>query len=76
MPLEALLAMYGYGGGPAAGSATTGGSHNESAGSHSEEEILNNHDLTLDKEEVFIAFLNHRKRRACINLGCPVFSVT
>lgn len=48
MPLESLLAMYGYGAGPTAGAEH----HQESHGSTSEEEILNNHDLTLDKEEV------------------------
>ena len=50
MPLEALLAMYGYG----APDPMAGGDHAESAGSNSEEEILNNHDLTLDKEEVIV----------------------
>lgn len=49
MPLEAVLAMYGYGSTDETGSAR----NNDSAGSTSEEEILNNHDLTLDKEEVW-----------------------
>lgn len=48
MPLEALLAMYGYGN----ADPMAGGDHRESNSSNSEEEILNNHDLTLDKEEV------------------------
>ncbi|XP_013413829.1 mesoderm induction early response protein 1 [Lingula anatina] len=42
MPLEELLAMYGYGGGgPPADTRSS-----------SEEEILSNRDLTLDKEEI------------------------
>lgn len=53
MPIEAVLAMYGYGGAdppadPAAGDA------NESRSSMSEEDILNKQDLTLDKEEVHL----------------------
>ena len=40
MPLEELLAMYGYGGEP------------QETKSSSEEEILSNQDLTLDKDEI------------------------
>ena len=50
MPIEDLLAMYGYnnGGDPPSSDATTGSDSRSS----SEEEILSNQDLTLDKEEI------------------------
>ncbi|XP_074642839.1 mesoderm induction early response protein 1-like [Tubulanus polymorphus] len=47
MPLEDLLAMYGYGGEP------------QETRSSSEEEILSNQDLTLDKEEIARDLLKH-----------------
>ena len=47
MPIEELLAMYGYGG----ASNITPAAEQESRSS-SEEEILSNQDLTLDKDEV------------------------
>lgn len=48
MPIEELLAMYGYGGG---GNGEGVGVEQESRSS-SEEEILSNQDLTLDKDQV------------------------
>ena len=50
MPIEDLLAMYGYnnGGDPPSSDTTTGSDSRSS----SEEEILSNQDLTLDKEEI------------------------
>ncbi|XP_061166133.1 mesoderm induction early response protein 1-like [Saccostrea echinata] len=48
MPLEDLLAMYGYGGGPRPVVAE----ERQDTRSSSEEEILSNHDLTLDKDEI------------------------
>ena len=48
MPIEDLLAMYGYSNGEPP-SVTTQGSDSRSS---SEEEILSNQDLTLDKEEI------------------------
>lgn len=50
MPLEAVLAMYGY----SAPDEASSNRATESSDSTSEEEILNNRDLTLDKEEVGI----------------------
>lgn len=49
MPIEDLLAMYGYSNGDPPSSDTTQGSDSRSS---SEEEILSNQDLTLDKEEI------------------------
>ncbi|XP_048760666.1 mesoderm induction early response protein 1-like isoform X2 [Ostrea edulis] len=48
MPLEDLLAMYGYGGGVRPVVAE----ERQDTRSSSEEEILSNHDLTLDKDEI------------------------
>ena len=48
MPLEELLAMYGYGG---PGPQNPSNEPQESRSS-SEEEILSNQDLTLDKDEI------------------------
>ena len=53
MPLEDVLAMYGYG--PT--NDTPENLNTESGGSTSEEDILNNHDLTLDKDQVHTAVL-------------------
>ncbi len=47
MPLEDLLAMYGYGTGPPPPSEPL-----QESRSSSEEEILSNQDLTLDKDEI------------------------
>ena len=50
MPLDDLLAMYGYGGG---GSGVADSSLGlQDTRSSSEEEILSNQDLTLDKDEI------------------------
>ncbi|KAK3091530.1 hypothetical protein FSP39_020549 [Pinctada imbricata] len=49
MPLEDLLAMYGYGGG---GTVPPDQSEQQDTRSSSEEEILSNQDLTLDKDEI------------------------
>ena len=49
MPIEDLLAMYGYNNGEPP-SVTT--SQTSDSRSSSEEEILSNQDLTLDKEEI------------------------
>lgn len=49
MPIEDLLAMYGYSNGEPPSSVTTQGSDSRSS---SEEEILSNQDLTLDKDEI------------------------
>lgn len=50
MPLEDLLAMYGYGGGGGARPVVV--DERQDTRSSSEEEILSNHDLTLDKDEI------------------------
>ena len=47
MPMEDLMAMYGYSGGN-----TVPVPDPESRASSSEEEILSNQDLTLDKDEI------------------------
>lgn len=61
MPIDQLLAMYGYGGGSggdrsnsssSSSSMSPGSSHGQDTRSNSEEEILSNQDLTLDKEEI------------------------
>ncbi|KAL3868792.1 hypothetical protein ACJMK2_041552 [Sinanodonta woodiana] len=57
MPIEELLAVYGYSGnGGVGGESSSGSGSIESQGndtrSSSEEEILSNHDLTLDKDEI------------------------
>ena len=49
MPLEELLAMYGYGG---PGPANPSSEPLQESRSSSEEEILSNQDLTLDKDEI------------------------
>lgn len=49
MPIEELLAMYGYGGGAKQPVEAT---ENNESRSSSEEDILSNQDLTLDKDEV------------------------
>ena len=48
MPMEDLMAMYGYSG----GSSVPVQQDPESRASSSEEEILSNQDLTLDKDEI------------------------
>lgn len=50
MPLEDLLAMYGYEG--QRGSRPAVEDERQDTRSSSEEEILSNHDLTLDKDEI------------------------
>lgn len=50
MPLEDLLAMYGYAG--QGGSRPAVVDERQDTRSSSEEEILSNHDLTLDKDEI------------------------
>lgn len=50
MPLEDLLAMYGYEG--PGGSRPAVVDERQDTRSSSEEEILSNHDLTLDKDEI------------------------
>ena len=65
MPIEELLAFYGYG--PPASSGTvalpmsspTAGSEHHDTRSSSEEEILSNQDLTLDKDEIARDLLNN-----------------
>lgn len=52
MPLEDLLAMYGYDSAMPSTTATSTTQESHSQSSTSEEDILNNQDLTLDKEEV------------------------
>ncbi|KAL4236329.1 Mesoderm induction early response protein 3 [Mactra antiquata] len=61
MPIEQLLAMYGYGGGSAgekedsqssSNSMSPDSSQGQDTRSSSEEEILSNQDLTLDKDEI------------------------
>lgn len=58
MPIEQLLAMYGYGGAPSAdvnsssSSMSPDSSQGQDTRSSSEEEILSNQDLTLDKDEI------------------------
>ena len=49
MPLEELLAMYGYGG---TGPSNPSSEQLQESRSSSEEEILSNQDLTLDKDEI------------------------
>ena len=49
MPIEELLAMYGYGGGAPVGPPLE---TQQESRSSSEEEILSNQDLTLDKDEI------------------------
>ena len=49
MPIEELLAMYGYGGGVPIGPPNE---VQQESRSSSEEEILSNQDLTLDKDEI------------------------
>jgi len=60
MPLSEVMAMYGY-----KTELPSSLQNQESYGSSSEEDILNNRDLTLDKEEV--------KMLRCSNVIC--FSV-
>ncbi|XP_067928759.1 mesoderm induction early response protein 1-like [Watersipora subatra] len=55
MPLEEVLAMYGYG----PNNEGVGSETNYSCDSNSEEDILNNHDLTLDKDQVARDVLGH-----------------
>ncbi len=50
MPLEELLAMYGYGNSD--GTLPSASSEPHDTRSSSEEEILSNQDLTLDKDEI------------------------
>ncbi|XP_045157885.1 mesoderm induction early response protein 1-like [Mercenaria mercenaria] len=58
MPIEQLLAMYGYSGGQAGSGSSSSSSmspdssQGQDTRSSSEEEILSNQDLTLDKDEI------------------------
>ena len=58
MPIEDLLAMY-YGGQTGPPAAAMDLHHDNSTRSSSEEEILSNQDLTLDKEEIARDLLKH-----------------
>ena len=59
--MEELLAMYGYGSGGGGGDSSSlppSASETQDTRSSSEEEILSNQDLTLDKDEIARDLLN------------------